>query len=93
MLPGTPDVIAGFIAAADAAPDELSTIANVMPCPPMPFVAEEHYGKIVILAMLGWSGDDAAGERAIAPFRGAGDAARRPREADAVPGDVPARGS
>ena len=34
----------GFIAAAEAAPDELSTIANVMPCPPMPFVPEEHHG-------------------------------------------------
>ena len=36
----------------------------------MPFVAPEHHGEVVILAMLGWSGDDAAGERAIAPFRG-----------------------
>ena len=31
ILPATPDTIAGFIAAAEAAPDELSTIANVMP--------------------------------------------------------------
>ncbi|MEX0667931.1 MAG: FAD-binding oxidoreductase, partial [Acidimicrobiia bacterium] len=29
MLPATPDVIAAFIAEAEAAPDELSTIANV----------------------------------------------------------------
>ena len=39
ILPATPETVAGFIAAAEAAPDELSTIANVMPCPPMPFVA------------------------------------------------------
>jgi hypothetical protein len=35
----------------------------------MPFLAPEHHGKIVILAMLGWSGDDEAGKAAIAPFR------------------------
>ena len=60
----------GFIAAAEAAPEELSTIANVMPCPPMPFVPEEHHGELVIF------GDARAtpatprrAERAIAPFR------------------------
>ena len=42
-------------AAADA-PDGLSTIANVMPCPPMPFVPEERHGELVILAMVCWSG-------------------------------------
>jgi hypothetical protein len=69
VLPGTPETIAGFIAAAEAAPEALSTIANVMPAPPMPFLAPEHHGQIVILAMLGWSGDDEAGKAAIAPFR------------------------
>jgi hypothetical protein len=70
VLPATADVIAGFMQAADSAPDELSTIANVMNCPPMPFVPEEYHGRIVLLAMLAWSGDVAQGERAMAPFRG-----------------------
>jgi FAD binding domain/Berberine and berberine like len=69
ILPATADTIAGFIAAAEAAPEELSTIANVMPCPPMPFVPEEHHGKIVILAMMCYAGETEPGERAIAPFR------------------------
>jgi FAD/FMN-containing dehydrogenase len=69
ILPATAESIVGFIAAAEAAPDELSTIANVMPCPPMPFVPEEHHGKIVNLAMLTYAGDPEAGERALAPFR------------------------
>ena len=69
ILPATADTIAGFVAAAEAAPDELSTIANVMPCPPMPFVPEEHHGKIVILGMLTYAGDTEAGEQALAPFR------------------------
>ena len=69
FLPATPDVIAGFVAAAEAAPEELSTIANVMPAPPMPFVPPEDHGRPVIMAMLVYAGDVEAGERALAPFR------------------------
>jgi FAD/FMN-containing dehydrogenase len=69
VLPATPETVAGFIAAAEAAPEELSTIANVMSAPPMPFLPEEAHGKLVILAMLAYSGDAADGERAMAPFR------------------------
>jgi FAD/FMN-containing dehydrogenase len=69
VLPATPETVAGFIAAADAAPDELTAIANVMPCPPMPFVPEEHHGKIVILALVVYAGETAAGERAVAALR------------------------
>lgn len=69
VLPATPETIAGFIAAAEAAPEELSTIANVMNCPPMPLVPEEVHGQLVLLGMLAYAGDAAAGERATAPFR------------------------
>jgi len=69
LLPATPDVIAGFIAAAEAAPEELSTIANVMPAPPMPFVPEAHHGKLSIMALLCYAGDAEAGQEAMAPFR------------------------
>ena len=69
MLPATPDVIASFIALSEAAPEELSTIANVMPAPPMPFVAPEHHGKLVIFAMMCYAGAVEAGERVLAPFR------------------------
>ena len=69
ILPATPDVIAGFIAEADAAPDELSTIANVMTAPPMPFLPKELYGKLIVMAMLVYAGAPEAGESVIAPFR------------------------
>jgi FAD/FMN-containing dehydrogenase len=69
VLPATPETITGFIAAAEAAPDELSTIANVMNCPPMPFVPEEVHGQLVLLGMLAYAGAAEAGERATAPFR------------------------
>jgi hypothetical protein len=69
ILPATPEVVAGFIAASEAAPEELSSIANVMPAPPMPFLAEEQHGQLVVLAIMGFVGDADAGERAMAPFR------------------------
>jgi FAD/FMN-containing dehydrogenase len=69
MLPATAEVIHSFIALAEAAPEELSAIANVMPAPPMPFVPAEHHGKLVIFAMLCYAGEVEAGERAVAPFR------------------------
>src|SRR5262249_26714035 len=69
LLPATPETIAGFVAAADAAPDELTTIANVMPAPPLPFLLEAHHGQLIIVAFMCYAGDGAAGERVLAPFR------------------------
>jgi FAD/FMN-containing dehydrogenase len=69
ILPATPDLIASFIAEAEAAPEELSTIANVMIAPPMPFLPAEAHGKPVVMAMLVYAGEIEAGERAVAPFR------------------------
>lgn len=69
VLPATPDTIAGFSAAAGAAPEALSTIANVMPAPPMPFLSEEVHGQLIIMGMLAYVGDAAAGQAALAPFR------------------------
>jgi FAD/FMN-containing dehydrogenase len=72
ILPATPDVITAFIAAADAAPDELSTIANMMVAPPMPFLPEEHQGKLIIMALLAYTGETSSGDQVFAPFRALG---------------------
>lgn len=69
ILPATAKTIAAFTATALAAPDELSTIANVMPAPPLPFLPAEAHGRLVILANMAFAGDDDAATRAIAPFR------------------------
>jgi FAD/FMN-containing dehydrogenase len=69
VLPATAATVAGFIAAAEAAPEELSTIANVMPAPPMPFLPEAVQGQLVILAMMVYAGDPTTGEAVYAPFR------------------------
>ena len=73
VLPATPEVIAGFVAEAEAAPDELSTIANVMLAPPMPFVPVERHGSPVLMARMVHAGDVEAGRRAVAPFRALAD--------------------
>jgi hypothetical protein len=69
ILPASPAVIAGFIEAAQEAPQELSTIANIMPAPPVPFVPAAFHDKLVLLSMILYSGDLNAGQLAVAPFR------------------------
>ena len=69
VFPPTPEVIAGFAALADAAPNELTTIAMVMPLPPIPAIPAEAHGKLAFVAMMAYSGDPADAERALAPFR------------------------
>src|ERR687894_1871022 len=72
ILPATPEVIASFVAEAEAAPEELSTIANVMVAPPMPFLPAEAHGELVIMAMMVYAGEVDEGERVVAPFRALG---------------------
>lgn len=69
MLPATAETIAAYIAASDAAPEELSSIAAVMKAPPAPFVPAELHGQPIIMALMCYAGDAEAGGRAIAPFR------------------------
>ena len=69
ILPATPETITGFLEAADAAPEELSTIANVMIAPPMPFVPEDAHGKPVMMGLIAYVGPVDQGEHVIAPFR------------------------
>ncbi|MBL7257611.1 FAD-binding oxidoreductase [Paractinoplanes lichenicola] len=69
VLPATPAVLAGYLAASDAAPEELSSILTVMTAPPLPFLPAELHGRPVAMAMVVHAGDPVEGERAIAPLR------------------------
>jgi FAD/FMN-containing dehydrogenase len=69
ILPASPEVIVGLVAAAEAAPEELSVIANVAKAPPLPFIPAEQHGKPIVMARMVYTGDAEAGERAIAPLR------------------------
>lgn len=70
LLPASPQALQEFVAIADAAPDELSTIVHVGKAPPLPFVPEAHHGRLVMIVMLVYAGDLDAGERVVAPIRG-----------------------
>lgn len=69
ILPATPEVIAGFMEAAENGPEELGTIANVMNAFPAPFLPPDTAGKLIVMGMLVYLGDQEAGEKAVAPFR------------------------
>jgi hypothetical protein len=69
MLPATAEIVRSFVAQAEAAPDELSTIANIMPAPPMPFVPPEQHGRLVVMGLLCCAGPPEAAEPVLAPFR------------------------
>jgi FAD/FMN-containing dehydrogenase len=69
VLPASADVITGLVAAADAAPEGLSIIANILNAPPLPDIAAEQYGKPVVMVQMVYAGMVEAGEQAIAPLR------------------------
>jgi FAD/FMN-containing dehydrogenase len=68
-LPATPETLAGLVAVVEAAPEELSVIANVLLAPPLPFVPPELVGKPLLLALLVHAGPLEDGEQAVAPLR------------------------
>jgi FAD/FMN-containing dehydrogenase len=69
VLPATPEVLAGFVAAAEAAPEEISTIAMVMPAPPLPFLPPAIHGTLVLVGAMAFAGPANAAQQALAPFR------------------------
>ncbi len=69
LLPATREVLRGYLEYAVGAPEELTTIANVMYAPPAPFVPAERVGELVLLILVCWTGDEADGQRALAPLR------------------------
>jgi hypothetical protein len=55
------------------APDELTTLVNLLTAPPAPFLPEEWHGKPLVAIIGVHSGSVADGERAMAPLRELGD--------------------
>lgn len=69
ILPATSQTITRFMEIADSAPDELTTIANIMIAPPMPGIPEEVIGQAIIMANIVWCGDVEEGQAVLQPFR------------------------
>jgi FAD/FMN-containing dehydrogenase len=70
VLPASPEVVTGLVAAAQAAPEELTLIANTMLAPPMPFLPEEVHGTPIVLCLMAYVGPVDQADSAIAPLRG-----------------------
>jgi FAD/FMN-containing dehydrogenase len=69
ILPATREVIRGYLEYSASAPDDLTTIANLMHAPPAPFIPEARVGESVLIILLVWTGGAEEGERALAPLR------------------------
>jgi FAD/FMN-containing dehydrogenase len=69
MLPASRDVIRGYLEYTASAPDDLTTIANLMHAPPAPHVPSERVGELVLSILVCWTGSVEDGERALAPLR------------------------
>lgn len=69
VLPVSRDVVRGYLEYSSTAPDDLSTLANVMFAPPLPFMPEEWVGKPVLWIIGCWSGSLEDSEQAFAPLR------------------------
>jgi hypothetical protein len=63
------EVLGTFRDFATAAPDEFCGMTVLANAPPLPFLDPAWHGRPVVLSVVCWSGDPAAGERAIAPLR------------------------
>ena len=89
FLPPTREVLRSLVPIAASAPDELSTIAMLMPAPAAPFVPQEHQGKPVLAVMFVYAGDPpTVGRTAIEPFRRVATPLAEMVAPDAVPGHL-----
>jgi FAD/FMN-containing dehydrogenase len=69
MLPASREVLRGYLDYAASAPDDLTTIANLMYAPPAPHVPPDRVGELVLSILVCWTGDIPAGEQALASLR------------------------
>jgi FAD/FMN-containing dehydrogenase len=69
VLPASREVVRGYLDHSLAAPDELTTLADLTKAPPAPFIPEEWVGTPVLMVLVAWSGNPEDGERALAPLR------------------------
>ena len=69
LLPASREVLRGYLDYAASAPEDLTTIANLMHAPPAPHVPPQRVGELVLSILVCWTGSVADGERALAPLR------------------------
>jgi len=62
-------ILRAYAPYAEAAPDELTTMALLMAAPPAPFIPKAQQGTPVIAIAVCYTGDLAQGEQVVAPLR------------------------
>jgi FAD/FMN-containing dehydrogenase len=71
-LEDAPEVLRHYRDFIADAPDELTTILNLRPAPPLPILPPELHGRPVVAIVSCWAGDPEDGQRALAPLCGFG---------------------
>lgn len=69
ILSATREVVRGYLDYVTEAPEDLTTIAHLMHAPPAPHIPQELVGQLVFSILVCWSGEQAAGQAAVAPLR------------------------
>ncbi|MBV9359625.1 MAG: BBE domain-containing protein, partial [Chloroflexi bacterium] len=69
VYPATRTVLRGWADYAAQAPDELTSIAFIMPAPPAPFIPPDQVGKLVAIIALCYVGDLEVGQQVVEPLR------------------------
>jgi FAD/FMN-containing dehydrogenase len=69
LLPASREAIRGYLEYMATAPDDLTTIANLLHAPPAPYVPQERVGELALSILVCWTGSVAEGERVLAPLR------------------------
>lgn len=72
IYPAEPEIVAAYARVALEAPEELTTISNLMRTPPIPFLSPDLYGKVHFHIIFCYAGDPEEGQRAIAPLASLG---------------------
>ena len=73
----TAEALRTYYRVASAAPEELTTIAFVLPAPPLPFIPAEKVGSLVLMTTFCYAGDVEAGMAAAGAPAGDRDAGGR----------------
>lgn len=69
VFPLTRETVRGYLNYTPDAPEDLSTIGEMMLAPPAPFIPEQWVGKPVFMVLVCWTGGIEAGQRAVEPLR------------------------
>jgi FAD/FMN-containing dehydrogenase len=69
IYPATPEVIRRYVDRAAEAPDGLTTISLLLKAPPLPIIPAELHGKLILLILCVFVGEQAEAEAAYQPLR------------------------